>query len=173
MQRSRYSAKPGIFATSPSIAHAKVAHGERYFGPPPVAVRRMAPHRHLPKVKIRTGCFATLSGDPLDLKPAASNANRCCGRLVAGQPPIVLLVVQLALARIQQGSKARDMLPLECCTLDLVRNQPIGSFCLFVSLDGGLVALLALPRRRCNEGVGGVGCEVGRSLGSGQHQRIQ
>ena len=31
-----------------------------------------------------TGCFATLSGDPLDLEPAASNANCRCGRLVAG-----------------------------------------------------------------------------------------
>jgi hypothetical protein len=65
------------------------------------------------------------------------------------------------------------MLPLECCTLDLVRNQAIGSFCLFLSLDGGLVAVLALRRRRCNEGVGGLGCKVGRRLGSGQHQRIQ
>jgi hypothetical protein len=65
------------------------------------------------------------------------------------------------------------MLSLECCTLDLVRNQAIGIFCLFVFIEGGVVALLALCRRRRNESVGRVGCKVGRPLGSGQHQRIQ
>jgi len=66
------------------------------------------------------------------------------------------------------------MLALEWCTLDLVRNQSIGVFFrLFVLLDGGLVALFGLRRRRCNESVGGLGCKVGRPLGSGQDQRIQ
>ena len=87
--------------------------------------------------------------------------------------PLIELIVEFALAGVEQCSKTCNMLTLERCSLNLIGDNPIGSLRGFVGLQSRAVPLFGFSLGRRNQCVGRRRRKVDGCLCSDQNKRAQ